>query len=194
MQPLALTCHPATPCPAVRRFAASVSRTTDGELSLVYSVAGEIARLRLPAPKTPCRADELWRHTCLEAFIRAKGNEGYHELNFAPSGDWACYRFDAYRVGMADAPIVHAPRLAFRQESHQLIVEARLNLNDLSASLGHSDLRLGLSAVIETEDGDISFWALAHPPGRPDFHHAAGFALPLPLPDSAQTPFKRKQQ
>lgn len=187
MQPLALTHHPSTPCPVIRHFAVNVSRTADGELSLVYSVAGEISRLRLPAPASqiPQRADELWRHACFEAFIQAKGSEGYHELNFAPSGDWACYRFEAYRVGMADAPIVHTPRLAFRQEPHQLVLKARLNLNDLSASLGGSDLRLGLSAVMETEDGDISFWALAHPPGRPDFHHAAGFALPLPLPDSA---------
>ena len=27
--------------------------------------------------------------------------------------------------------------------------------------------------------GGISYWALAHPPGKPDFHHADGFALEL---------------
>jgi hypothetical protein len=36
--------------------------------------------------------------------------------------------------------------------------------------------RLGLSAVIEDAKGGISYWALTHPPGKPDFHHADGFA------------------
>jgi hypothetical protein len=35
--------------------------------------------------------------------------------------------------------------------------------------------RLGLSAVIEETSGHKSYWALAHPPGRPDFHHSDCF-------------------
>src|SRR3546814_3736372 len=31
--------------------------------------------------------------------------------------------------------------------------------------------KLALSAVIEELDGTKSYWALAHPPGKPDFHH-----------------------
>jgi hypothetical protein len=41
-------------------------------------------------------------------------------------------------------------------------------------------LRLGLSAVIEETSGRKSYWALAHPPGKPDFHHPDCFALELP--------------
>jgi hypothetical protein len=33
--------------------------------------------------------------------------------------------------------------------------------------------------VIESADGSISYWALRHPAGRPDFHHLDGFALLL---------------
>ena len=40
--------------------------------------------------------------------------------------------------------------------------------------------RLGLSAVIEEADGTKSYWALAHPPGSPDFHHADCFVVELP--------------
>jgi hypothetical protein len=39
--------------------------------------------------------------------------------------------------------------------------------------------RIGLSAVIEDTNGEISYWALAHPPGKPDFHHANGFAYEI---------------
>ena len=34
-------------------------------------------------------------------------------------------------------------------------------------------------------DGGISYWALAHPPGKPDFHHPDSFALTLPPPEPA---------
>jgi hypothetical protein len=43
--------------------------------------------------------------------------------------------------------------------------------------------KLGLSAVIEEKDGTLSYWALAHPPGRADFHDPACFALELPAAD-----------
>lgn len=40
--------------------------------------------------------------------------------------------------------------------------------------------RMAASAVVEEADGTKSYWALAHPPGKPDFHHEAGFVLELP--------------
>jgi hypothetical protein len=42
-------------------------------------------------------------------------------------------------------------------------------------------LRLVLSAVLEDTDGVLSYWALQHPPGRPDFHHPDAFAVQLEL-------------
>ena len=46
--------------------------------------------------------------------------------------------------------------------------------------LPHGALRMGLSAVIEEEGGRFSYWALAPPPGAPDFPHATCFAARLP--------------
>ena len=45
-----------------------------------------------------------------------------------------------------------------------------------------NSLRLGLSAVVEDADGGLSYWALRHPPGKPDFHHTDAFALQLVQP------------
>jgi hypothetical protein len=45
---------------------------------------------------------------------------------------------------------------------------------------GEADWEVGLSAVIEAADGALSYWALRHPAGRPDFHHPDCFALDLP--------------
>ena len=39
--------------------------------------------------------------------------------------------------------------------------------------------RAALSAVIEEASGTKSYWALAHPPGKPDFHHSDAFVLDL---------------
>jgi hypothetical protein len=36
--------------------------------------------------------------------------------------------------------------------------------------------QLGVAAMIEETNGRRSYWALAHPPGKPDFHHADCFA------------------
>jgi len=55
-------------------------------------------------------------------------------------------------------------------------------LDRLSPSHRHDALRLALSAVVEVDDGSLSYWALRHPPGGPDFHHAEGFVLRLEGP------------
>jgi hypothetical protein len=39
--------------------------------------------------------------------------------------------------------------------------------------------RLGLAAITEDTRGGKSYWALAHPSGKPDFHHFDCFAHEL---------------
>jgi excinuclease ABC subunit B len=39
--------------------------------------------------------------------------------------------------------------------------------------------RLAVATVVEARDGGLSYWALRHPLGPPDFHHPDGFALQL---------------
>jgi hypothetical protein len=43
-------------------------------------------------------------------------------------------------------------------------------------------LSLALSAVVEERNGALSYWALRHSPGKPDFHHPEAFALELAPP------------
>jgi hypothetical protein len=45
--------------------------------------------------------------------------------------------------------------------------------------VGDEKVVLGLSAVIEDESGALSYWALRHVPGKPDFHHPQAFAMEL---------------
>jgi hypothetical protein len=61
-------------------------------------------------------------------------------------------------------------------------VQAAAQKLELAASVEVSlqeNLLVGLCAVIEDEHGRLSYWALRHAPGKPDFHRRDGFALEL---------------
>jgi len=120
--------------------------------------------------------DGLWQRTCFEAFVR-QGDNAYVEFNLSPSGQWAAYDFDSYRSGMRNREVL-APKITVESGPFEVVLTADLDVADLSGALA-------LSAVIEETDGTKSYWALAHPPGRPDFHHAACFAAALPAPNEA---------
>ncbi len=133
--------------------------------------------LLVPCRTEPERTDGLWQTTCFELFVQGS-EEGYREFNFSPSGAWAAYRFTGYREGMTplDTP---APEIALEQTGERLALTVTLD----ASALPPMPWKIGLSAVIEEQDGTKSYWALAHPPGKPDFHHPACFALQLPYPD-----------
>ena len=171
---LTLAIHPSLRCEAVQSIQVDLVRPGEGELLLTYAAIGAAADLLLPPQQAPERRDRLWQHTCFEIFIRAGDEQGYHEFNFAPSTQWAAYRFEGRRSGMRDAD-VPPPRI---ETSLGEAFELRAAL-DLSG-LPSAPWQIGLSAVIEEKGGRKSYWALAHPPGEPDFHHPACFALELP--------------
>lgn len=174
-----LTCHPETQSRAVRGIEVRLWWERGGALALTYALKGELSRLRVPPPGPPRRADHLWRHTCFEAFISVKGDPAYREFNFAPSGEWAAYAFRRYRDS---APLVEErpfPRIAVRSAGDGFELDAAIGSDRLPTIAPHARLSLALSAVVEEEDGVISYWALKHPPGKPDFHHPDAFALEI---------------
>jgi hypothetical protein len=177
-----LVIHPQSVCTAVQRIDVAAGRPDRGRLALQYSLTGSIGDLRLPPAGAPMRAEGLWRHTCFEAFLRAPASAEYCELNFAPSTQWAAYAFNDYRDGMAPIAAIGAPRIEPRVGGDRYEMKVTVALEN--APLPHNGAwRLGLSAVIEEADGRISYWALAHPPGKPDFHHPDCFALELAAPE-----------
>lgn len=149
-------------------------------MSLTYVVRGDVRKVRVPEQHVPARTDGLWQHTCFEAFVRRAKSEEYWEFNFSPSREWAAYRFRAYREGMTSELAIADPRIGMQLEQSELRLSATLDLSGITALAASRDWRLGLSAVIEDENGGKSWWALAHSPGKPDFHHMDSFVLALP--------------
>ena len=108
----------------------------------------------------------------------AEDGPGYREFNFSPSGEWAVYAFRSYRDG-GELEIEPAPGIVVRRSMNRLELGAEIG----QVLLPHGrPLRLGLSAIVEDAAGLLSYWALRHPPGKPDFHHTDAFALQMRIP------------
>jgi hypothetical protein len=127
-----------------------------------FLLDADLDRLRFPPRRAPRFADRLWRHTCFEVFV-SKCFPAYEEYNFSPSGEWAHYAFRSYRR-----------RISRRSPPTRI----RWFRNGLEASV-KAGTRIGLAAVIEEKSGALSYWALRHPPGKPDFHDRRAFAVRL---------------
>ncbi len=128
----------------------------------------------LPKNAAQGRADDLWRTTCFELFIADSGGS-YREFNFAPSGQWAAYRFNGYRNSMGDYEPVAAPQVTMDSGASVLTVTAFLAAEEFASSS-----HVSLTAVVEEKRGRMSYWADRHPGLQPDFHNPACFVLPVP--------------
>jgi hypothetical protein len=178
-QSAALTAHPSTPGDAVRSLAVQLREEEPGILVFQYSLEADMSRVRVPPSVTGGRADALWKHTCFEAFVGPAGAPSYYEFNFAPSLDWAIYRFSAYREGMSVANIDGIPQISVRRDDDGLELQSAVRLGPLPDWRNVRHLRVALAAIIEDDNGRLSYWGLRHPPGKPDFHHSNGFALEI---------------
>lgn len=173
-----LRLHPESRSSVAHHVEVVVTRPRPEGLVLSYKLSGRVDDVYLPAVRPTARGDELWQHTCFEAFVRASSGSEYYEFNFSPSTQWAVYRFTDYRNGMCVAAEVSTPPIDVRLDAQSFTLQAALALDHLSLPR-ESSWRLGLSAVIEETNGNKTYWALAHPPGKPDFHHKDAFAYEL---------------
>jgi hypothetical protein len=154
----------------------SVEYWRDGRFLLVRFITEEDSDwIVWPSQAAAKRTDELWKTTCFEVFVAS--DDGYLEYNLSPSSEWATYRFNRYREGMqvAEEQVVSG---GVRFDAYTAILQAQIELPSGAD-------RLGFSAVIETTDGMLRYWALVHPSDRPDFHHPDSFILTLPPPEPA---------
>lgn len=175
MQANGLTPHPASPASKVKAVTFRFIRLHEGKAMLRFRV-DDASGLILPEFKGRGRADELWQATCFELFLRGEGT-GYREFNFSPSGQWAAYDFAGEREGMTEYEPIITPEITVEQGPSILVGSATFDAKEL-AGFTHA----GISAVIEEEGSIKSYWALAHPSEKPDFHHPACFAAALEPP------------
>jgi hypothetical protein len=174
--------HPGDRCPAIRQFAIEIDPAAlPASLLVLYRIAGDTGRLRLPSAGFARRADGLWQHSCFEAFLRAGPVASYYEFNLAPSGDWAAWRFGRLRSERS-TPEIPAPPMERRHYPGGYELSARIPMTALPELARAIEIEAGFAAVIEADDGTLSHWALTHPGEKPDFHDPASFVLKVARP------------
>ena len=124
------------------------------------------------------RADGLWKTTCFELFLQPEDQGSYVELNLSPSERWAAYDFSAYRNGMDERPASREPDCTMRLGSSFAIFDAAIPRDILPVLPATANF----ACVLEEAGSKISYWAIAHPSGKPDFHDPACFAAVLAAP------------
>ncbi len=174
-----LICHPATPASDVQSIKVIFARLEGNRFRAHYHVETRLDQIVRPAAAPSARTDGLWKTTCFEGFLRVPGCKAYIEYNASPSGQWAAYHFDDYRAGMTDLPVKIAPEIGNDASESHFALDVTYVLPDAWAGQA---LLIGLSAIIEEAGGTKSCWALAHPPGKPDFHHGDCFVCKLAAP------------
>jgi len=180
MQTYPLIAHPDHPPATVSQVEARIIGRDANWLRVRWRIEGS-QQLLVPPFAGKGRADELWQATCFELFLKPEGSPAYIELNLSPSERWNAYDFEAYRWGMTERPFPREPECTLRLGSSFAIFDATVpvgGLPDVACAMG-------LAAVIEEQGGVKSYWALAHPDAKPDFHAPACFAATLAAPETA---------
>ena len=169
--------HPASAPSAVASVTARVVSLDTNWLTLRWRIEGS-GKIVVPPLAGKGRADGLWQTTCFELFVLPEGGEAYSEFNLSASEQWAAYDFSAYREGMRERPVPRDPVCTWRAGSAFSLFDAALP----ASALPQLPARIALTAVLEEEGGTKSYWAAAHPSGKPDFHDPACFTGTLAAP------------
>ena len=148
-------------------------------LSIHYVVSGDIKNILLPTPTdSPVRKHDLWRTTCFEFFIAIQDQPCYWEFNMSPSGNWNVYSMDAYRqVNMREEIAFIQLPFKFKKTNDEVTLDITIDLNPIIQL--ETDLEIGITAIIQTNDGNETYWALAHPGPHADFHLRNSFILEM---------------
>lgn len=170
--------HRSTPCQVIDVIEVEVSYVHP-RLELQYRLKGRMGELDIPEAEEPVRTVGLWEETCCEAFLKPAGGTAYYEFNLSPSSQWAVFDFTDYRENFRQLDVGRAPVIDCEESAESLFLSAVIDLSMLPPDVHGVDWQFGLSCVVKARDGTQSYWALTHPPEKPDFHDSNCFTLTL---------------
>ena len=146
-------------------------------LSIHYLVRGDIESILLPVPSdSPTRKHDLWQATCFEFFLAIKDQRHYWEFNLSPSGEWNAYHMDAYRrIGFREETTISNLPFEFTQDADKLSLDFSVGLTPIIRA--EQTVQVGITAILQTTEGNETYWALAHPGQQADFHLRESFMI-----------------
>ncbi len=128
----------------------------------------------------PKRHHELWKHTCLECFLKPQNDNIYYEINVNAEGFWNIYQFTNYRENMQESThikILDFQRLSKVKSANEinlkfnLIFESQFTLTNLDFSLN----AVIENMLIKDSNQNLDYYAIKHSQSKPDFHHFNNF-------------------
>ena len=148
------------------------------QLQIKYLLVGNLAAIVIPPlSKVPTRQYDLWEHTCLEFFLGLKGFSKYWEFNLSPVGDWNIFRFANYRQGITEDLAFNSLPFNVWQQTDSCQLNLEVDLNQIIDP--EENLEIGITAVIENQEHQLSYWALIHSTSKADFHQRDSFIINL---------------
>ncbi len=151
------------------------------QLTLDYHLTGDLTALKIAKPDPlPQRQEHLWQTTCFEFFLGVPGRSDYWEFNLSPAGHWDCYTFTNYRQGMTIELAFSALPFTILTQDQDCHLSLSLDLTPLN--LADLPWELAIATVVETQAGNLSYWALTHTRSAADFHCRESFMLSFPNP------------
>jgi|SRR5688572_27306977 len=146
-------------------------------LIIHYMLHGKTEDIFLPSPSiNPTRREELWTTTCLEFFLAVKDSPEYWEFNFSPSGDWNIFRMDAYRqIGFKEETLIQHLSFKVQKDIDVFALNAGIDLDPIVRP--GQVLEVGIAAIIQSRNGNETYWALHHPGPQADFHSRGSFTI-----------------
>jgi hypothetical protein len=159
------------------KITGSIARNAN-KLTISYALLGDLTKVEIPTPADLLkRKYDLWEETCFEFFVGIKNYPDYWEFNLSPAGHWNVFHLENYRQGLQEEMAVTSLPFSVEQKSDALLVTLEVDLNKFI--LVEQSLEVGVTSVIKSKDGNLSYWALTHSGEEADFHRRESFVVEL---------------
>lgn len=148
------------------------------KLTICYALLGNLTKVEIPTPSDLLkRKYDLWEETCFEFFVGIKNFPDYWEFNLSPAGHWNVFRLENYRQGLQEEMAVTSLPFSVQHKSDALLVDLEVDLNKFIPA--EQSLEVGITTVVKSKEGNLSYWALTHCGEEADFHRRESFVVEL---------------
>jgi hypothetical protein len=152
-----------------------------GVLKVAFELTGDLEKVLTSSPEEiPSRVIGLWKSTCFEMFIKNKKSEEYFEFNCSTANNWNVFYFPKQKAALKEfLPIANLASSSV-QNKDSITVSFWIDLVKFPTSFWiEGEMNCGLTTVLESDSGELSYWALKHLDTKPNFHMEKSFIYQL---------------
>jgi hypothetical protein len=152
-----------------------------GVLKVAFELTGDLEKVLTSSPQEiPARVIGLWESTCFEMFIKNKNSEEYFEFNCSSANNWNVFYFQKQKAALKEFLPIASLASSSVQNKGSLRVSFWIDLERFPTSFWKDgQMNLGLTTVLESDSGELSYWALRHIDTRANFHMEKSFIYQL---------------